>query len=350
VNGDSSPTSRALLTLELLQSSPGITAEQLGDRLRVSERAARRYVAVLREAGIPVESVRGPYGGYRVGRGVRLPPMVFTAPEALGLVMAVLDGHHDAGDPTDPVGSALGKLVRSLPESVTAQADAVRRVTAPAPDRSAVRADGATTTALVNACAGRRRARLRYRSEAGSEWSVDVDPWAVVVRHGRWYLLCWSHRADALRAYRVDRVLEVAELPETFDPPPDLDPVPLLEAHLAVGWEHEAEVVIEAPLEDVAPCVPPGIGRLESLDAATTRLVGSTSNPQWYAEQLAAVPAPFRVVGGTEVRDAVHALGERLLRASEGAQAGAAASRAASTARSSSSVRPAPRGTSRPSS
>ena len=60
-----SPTARALLALELVQGSPGITADRLADKLGVSERAARRYVGILREAGIPIESVRGPYGGYR---------------------------------------------------------------------------------------------------------------------------------------------------------------------------------------------------------------------------------------------------------------------------------------------
>ena len=206
---DASPTARALLALELVQGSPGITADRLADKLGVSERAARRYVGILREAGIPIESVRGPYGGYRVGRGLRLPPLMFSAAEALGLVMAVLDGHHDASDPTDPVGSALGKIVRALPEPVAAQAEAVRRTTAPAPDRAAARPDPATTTALVQACADHRQVRLGYRSEAGSEWVIEVDPWAVVVRHGRWYLLCRSHRADARRAYRIDRVRAV---------------------------------------------------------------------------------------------------------------------------------------------
>ena len=203
---DASPTARALLALELVQDSPGITADRLADKLGVSERAARRYVGILREAGIPIESVRGPYGGYRVGRGLRLPPLMFHATEALGLVMAVLDGHHQASDPTDPVGSALGKIVRALPEPVAAQAEAVRRSTAPAPDRAAVRPDPETTSTLVQATSDRRRVRIGYRSEAGSEWLVDEDPWAVVVRHGRWYLLCRSHSADALRAYRVDRV------------------------------------------------------------------------------------------------------------------------------------------------
>jgi predicted DNA-binding transcriptional regulator YafY len=315
VKTGASPTARALLTLELLQGSPGITADRLAGKLGVSERAARRYVAILREAGIPIESERGPYGGYRVGRGLRLPPLVFTATEALGLVMAVLDGHHDAGNPADPVGSALGKIVRALPEPVAAQAEAVRRSTAPAPDRGAARPDPGTTSALVQACSDRRRVRLGYRTEAGSEWVVEVDPWALVVRHGRWYLLCHSHQADALRAYRVDRVREVEVLDDGFTPPDDLDPVALLEAHLAVGWEYEVDVVIDAPLAAVGARLPRALGRLEAVDAATTRLVGSTSNPWWYAEQLAAISSPYRIVGSTELRETARVVGQRLLTA-----------------------------------
>jgi predicted DNA-binding transcriptional regulator YafY len=318
VTTDTSPTARALLALELVQGSPGITADRLADKLGVSERAARRYVAILREAGIPIESVRGPYGGYRVGRGLRLPPLVFSSAEALGLVMAVLDGHHDAGDPTDPVGSALGKIVRALPEPVAAQAEVVRRTTAPAPDRAAARPDPATTAELVQACSDHRAARLDYRSEAGSEWQLDVDPWAIVVRHGRWYLLCRSHRADARRAYRIDRVRSVVVLDDTFTPPAELDPVAVLEEHLAVGWEYDVDVVIDAPVEAVGRCLPRTLGRLEPIDAGSTRLVGSTSNPWWYAERLAAVPASFRIVGCPELQQTARVLGERLLSAAGG--------------------------------
>ncbi|MGC1570203.1 MAG: HTH domain-containing protein [Trebonia sp.] len=107
---DLSPTARALLALEAIQNTPGITAQRLGDRLGVTERAARRYVAILREADLPIESVSGPYGGYQVGRGLRLPPLTFTAAEAMGLVMAVLEGHRNAADPGDLVGGALGKI------------------------------------------------------------------------------------------------------------------------------------------------------------------------------------------------------------------------------------------------
>ncbi|MEO6999868.1 MAG: WYL domain-containing protein [Terracoccus sp.] len=312
---DASPTARALLALELIQNQPGITAQRLADRLEVSDRAARRYVAILREAEIPIESVRGPYGGYRVGRGLRLPPLSFTAAEALGLVMAVLDGHHQASDPTDPVGSALGKIVRALPESVAAQADAVRRTAAPAPDRSAARPDPGTTTALADACTSRHRVRLRYRSEAGTEWEMELDPWAVVVRHGRWYLLCWSHRTEARRAYRIDRIEGVEALAATFVPPEYLDPVAELEAHLSTGWDYLVEVSIEAPPDLVARCLPPALGRVEPVDERSCRLTGSTSDPTWYAEQLARTPGPYRLVGGPEVQQAVRRLGERMLAA-----------------------------------
>ncbi|WP_053203643.1 helix-turn-helix transcriptional regulator [Jiangella muralis] len=313
---DTSPTARALLALELIQSGPGITADRLADALGVTERAARRYVGILREAGLPIESARGPYGGYRLGRGVRLPPLLFSAAEVLGLVMAVLDGHHDAADAADPVGSALGKLLRALPEPIAEQAEAVRRTTAPAPDRAAARPDPSTATTLVQACADRCRVRIGYRSEAGSEWTADVDPWAVVVRHGRWYLLCWSHGADARRAYRIDRVTSVSVLTTSFTPPPGLDAVAELEAHLARGWEFDTEVIIEGPLEKVRPCVAPMLGTLEPLDDDTTRLTGSTSNPWWYAEQLARLPVPFRIVGCVELRHTARAVGRRLVDAS----------------------------------
>lgn len=307
------PTARALLALELIQGSPGITAERLGDRLGVSDRAARRYVATLREAGIPVESVRGPYGGYRLGRGARVPPLMFSQTEALGLVMAVLDGHHAAADAENPVGAALGKIVRVLPAPIAAQAEAVRRTTAPTPDRGAARPDPGTTATLVSAVAERRRVRVDYRTESGRDLDVEVDPWAVVVRHGRWYLLCHSHAAAAPRTYRVDRVRRATVLDEVFEPPAELDPVADLEHHLALGWEYAVEVLLRAPYDEVAGRLPGTMGRLEPDGPDRTRLHGSTSNPQMFAEWLAAVTVPFEVVGSPELREAVRATGQRLL-------------------------------------
>jgi predicted DNA-binding transcriptional regulator YafY len=312
VSAELSPTARALRALEILQSRPGATADELATRLGVTERAARRYVGILREAGIPVESTRGPYGGYRLGRGTRLPPVLFTQAEALGLVMAVLDGHPAAGDADDLVGVALDKVVRALPETVGRQAAALRQHARATPDRRPSRPDPTITSALVAAAATRHRVVVTYRSETGHEWEAEVDPWAVVVRHGRWYLLCHSHPADATRTYRVDRVREVRQTTRVFEPPEGLDPVAGLEENLGVGWEYATRVVFDAPPAEVAPWIRPPMGRLEPLGNGCV-LVGSTSNPAMYAnEWLAGVPLPFRVEGGPELRAAVAALASRL--------------------------------------
>lgn len=308
---DSSPTARALRAIEILRTRPGVTADELAAALGVTGRAARRYVEILREAGIPVESTRGRHGGYRLGRGTRLPPVVFTEHEALGLVMAVLDGQPAAVEVDDLVGAALSKVIRALPESVGRQAAALREHASAAPDRYSARPDPSLTSALVAAIAARRRVLIMYRSESGNEWEAEVDPWAVVVRHGRWYLLCHSHRADAIRTYRVDRVRAVQRTTRGFDRPDGLDPVAAVEENLGTGWEFPTRVVFDAPLAEVAPWIRAPMGRLEPSGDGCV-LVGSTSNPSMYAQEwLASVPFPFRVDGGQELRAAVATLAAR---------------------------------------
>ena len=311
-----SPTARALRALDLLQSRPGTTATELAQRLGVTERAARRYVAILREADIPVESTRGPHGGYRLGRGLRLPPLVFSATEALGLVMAALDSQHAVADPDDPVGAALGKILRVLPTNVARQAVMLRETARAVPERWPAKPDPSTTSDLVAAVDAQRRVRLGYRTAAGNARTFEVDPWSVVVRYGRWYLLCFSHHAEELRTFRVDRITEVALLEETFDVPADLDPAAALEANLGKGWEHDTHVVFDAAYAEVRHWVRPTLGDLRELPDGRCELVGSTSNPQAYAgEWLAGVPFAFTVVGGEELRAAVAELGARFTRA-----------------------------------
>lgn len=308
---DVSPTARALRALEILRTRPATTAGELAGRLGVTERAARRYVEILREAGVPVESSRGPHGGYRLGRGTRLPPVHFTQAEALGLVMAALSGRPATADADDLVGTALGKVVKALPESVGRQAALLREYAAAAPDPSAAHPDPAVTSALVEAVAHRRRVLLTYRSEAGNTWDEEADPWSLVVRHGRWYLLCHSHRADAVRTYRVDRIGGVRHTPRGFEPPAAFDPVTALEENLGSGWQFTTRVVFDAPPSEVAPWIRPPMGRLEPLGDGCV-LVGSTRNPDMYAQEwLAGVPFAFRVEGGEELRAAVAALAAR---------------------------------------
>ena len=319
---DRSPLARALACLALVQTRPGITAQQLARRLGVSDRAVRRYVAVLREAEIPVDAVSGPHGGYRLGRGVRMPPLLFTEAEALALTMAAMVGVSDQED--DVVARALDKLVRTLPGKVGEQAAEMWRRAVPTPARADALPDPSTSSTLVALAAERRRARLRYRSASRSLLERTVDPWALVVRRRSWYLLCFDHDVGAVRTYRVDRVLHVVALDERFDPPADLDPAAAVEHHLGAGRRFTTLVRFEVPVEEVRPLVGAVMGRLAPVDDdAACLLTGTTDNPAMYAgEWLAAIPLPFRVLGGEELRAAVRDVAARMAGAVEDAAPG----------------------------
>jgi predicted DNA-binding transcriptional regulator YafY len=226
--------------------------------------------------------------------------------------MAALDGSYEVGDAANPVGAALGKLVGSLPGSAGQTAASMRAHVLSAPDRRA-RIDPGLAAKLVGAVDRQRQVRLGYRTAAGTAATFEVDPWAVVVRFGRWYLLCFAHGADAVRTLRVDRITDLVELDISFVPPADLDPVALLERHLGSNWTYPTRVVFDAPLEAVRPFVPASMGRLEKIDDTRCVLVGSTDNPEMYAcERLAVVPFPMRVEGGDELWEAVAALARRM--------------------------------------
>ena len=311
---DVSPTARALLALELIQNSPGITAHVLGSRLGVTERAARRYVAILRQADLPIEALSGRYGGYRVGRGLRLPPLMFTAAEAMGMVMAVLEGHPQAASPTDLVGSALAKILRVLPQRVAGPVRTVREASSP-PRTSQTQVGPELVNRLIEACTEARRLRLVYRMGEAAERVMEVEPWAVVLRHSRWYLLGWSRTVQARRVLRVDRIVAADALPDTFTPPHDLDALRTLEEHLSQGWTHSVDVLVDAAIDETSRWVPRSLARLEAAGNGQTRLRATTDEPDWYARQLAAIPAPFRVLGSPQLRRATVALGQRLVQA-----------------------------------
>jgi tetratricopeptide (TPR) repeat protein/predicted DNA-binding transcriptional regulator YafY len=265
---------------------------------------------------------------------MRLPPLTFSAAEAAGLVMAVLEGHRAAADPADLVGGALAKIIRVLPARVSELVRPIRDVTATTRTSgasagdvlAAARVSPELTTALFEACAAGRRLRLSYRlashadangnAEGRSvEREMDVDPWAVILRHSRWYLLCWSHTRDARRVLRVDRIASAAPLPDTFTPPPGLDPLRVLEEHLSQGWKFPVDVLIDAPPADVAWWLPRSLGALSPAGDGQTRLLASTEDPEWYAGRLAALPYGFQVTESAPLRDALAELGRRLLAA-----------------------------------
>ncbi len=146
---------------------------------------------------------------------------------------------------------------------------------------------------------------------------MEVDPWAVVLRHSRWYLLCWSHTVDARRVLRIDRIVTASQALETFTPPTGLDALAVLEEHLSQGWALRGRRADRrdrgrgGPLAAAQPRRPvarrrrppaPGCGR-------------PPPNPGWYVGRLAVLPYAFHVNGSAELRQAAADLGRRLLAA-----------------------------------
>ena len=258
---------------------------------------------------------------------------MFTQAEALGLAMAVIEGHRAAADPAELVGGALAKVIRVLPDRVADPVrDALREHRSAAAAPGEPWADPELTVKLLESCVRARRVRVLYRMPPAGCREMELDPWAVVLRHSRWYLLCWSHHRQARRVLRVDRIESVETAPGHFTPPENLDALRTIEDHFSQGWRHPVDVVIDAPVEEVSSWLPRSLGRLEPLapqgaDAAAeprrTRLRATTDEPDWYARHLASIPVPFRVLGSEPVRAAVAALARKLAQAAEGGEGAA---------------------------
>jgi predicted DNA-binding transcriptional regulator YafY len=302
------PTSRVLTVLELLQSRRGITGVEIAERLEVSSRTARRYVETLRELGVPVVGKRGRHGAYSLRPGFKLPPMMFTEDEALGLGLALLAARRLGLSGVAPaVEGALAKLERVMPVVLGERIRALEETVIPAVVRPAELAGGEVVIALAEAVRGRRRVRLCYRSGLGEETERRVDPYAVVNREGYWYAVGQDHLRGRMRLFRLDRVLEAEVLGETFVRPPGFDaPQQVLSTLAAMQGDRWAVEVLllEATLEEAREQVPPMGVALEGAEGGVV-MRSSTSDLGWMARVLAGLSFPFVVRRPPELREAL---------------------------------------------
>src|SRR5580700_7873149 len=244
---------RLLTLIELLQVYRQLNAEEIADRLEVTPRTVRRYITGLQDMGIPVETERGPAGGYRLRRGFKLPPLMLTNDEALvtiiGLLAAQRLGLSASGA---AVQGALAKLDRVLPEAQRGQVQAMQDfvslgLAAVARDH----ANAETILGLSSAARDRNRVRLRYRSAADEITERTIDPYGVAFQSGHWYALCWDHLRSALRTFRLDRMLEAEVTTERFERPDNVDVIGTIERTLAdVGSGYRCEVLLDLTMEE----------------------------------------------------------------------------------------------------
>jgi predicted DNA-binding transcriptional regulator YafY len=300
--------------LELLQARERIGVPELARRLEVGERTVRRYAAKLREMGIPVEAELGRYGAYYLRSGYRLPPMIFTDEEALGLALGLLAARHLGLAGVAPaVEGALAKLERVMSEALRGRVRALQETVSIAVTRPRAPARSEALLTLAAAVGEQRRVRLRYSSGLSRETKREVDPYGVMHREGYWYAVGYCHLRKGMRLFRLDRVLEAEMLEETFARPAGLDsPGAVLSAVANThGDRWSVEVLLETRVEEVRGQLPSVGLSLEQTEGGTL-LRCSTWSLEWPARVLAGLDCSFVVRRPTELRDALEQRAEKL--------------------------------------
>ena len=222
-----STTATRLITLILLlQSQPNQKAAELAEKLSVSVRTLHRYMGMLDEMGIPVYTERGPYGGFSLVRGYKMPPLVLTPEESVAVALGTgmveeLWGHLYRA----PARGALAKLENLLPDEQRHEVAWARKsLIATGMHRSDLNALGETLEKLRRSSRERRRVHMQYQSRTQMEAGLrEFDPYAIVHRWGWWYAVGHCHKRDAVRTFRVDRIQALTLLDQAFDVPIDFE-------------------------------------------------------------------------------------------------------------------------------
>lgn len=320
-----SATSRVLTLLELLQSGGLRSRAELAERLGVDERTVRRYIGHLVDLEIPVESVRGRYGGYRLGRGYRLPPLMLTDDEALAVLLGLVAGAR-TGLTTAAVAAgetARAKIGRVLPAALGARLDALLSTVSFSTDPLRLPApEGDALLAVADAVQRRLQLAFRYTNADGHRSDRTVHPHGLVAHSGGWYLSARDPDVGEDRTFRVDRMVDVRAVPGTFAPPvgaeDPVDPVArVLDGIAAAPRGHEVVVRVRGAAEEVRARLPPGLAVVEST-GQESRVTLRAERLDWIPGVLIALDCDFFVERPADLRERLTELAARLARAAEG--------------------------------
>jgi predicted DNA-binding transcriptional regulator YafY len=307
------PAARVLTLLELLQSGGLRTRTELADRLQVDERTVRRYIDHLIDLDVPVESVRGRYGGYRLAPGYRMPPLMLSDDEALAVLLGLIAGRRSglltaAGTASE---LAAAKIRRVLPDRVARKLDAVLDTLAFTTEPHGTAApDSAVLLVLAAAVHSHQPVAIRYTDRHGRPSTRTLHPDGLVVHAGRWYV------TTADRTFRLDRIADARALPGSFEPPTGADPAQRVLAGIAQApHRHQVSLRIQATADEIRAQLPAGIATITALPERWWRVELQVESLNWLPGKLAALDRPFVIERPDELRGAVTALANRLLEA-----------------------------------
>jgi predicted DNA-binding transcriptional regulator YafY len=290
-------SARLLRLLSLLQMPRPWTGPQLASRLAVTPRTIRNDIERLRALGYPVQATPGVAGGYRLGAGAALPPLLLDDEEAIAVAVGLRTAAAGtvAGIEESSV-RALSKLEQVLPSRLRHRVKTVAAsvVAMPVPS-PAVAAE--SLLAIAAACREHQRLRFDYRDHDGTLSVRVTEPHRLVHTGRRWYLVAWDVDRRDWRTFRVDRLEPRTPTGPRFAPrtPPGGDLTEYVARGLGTAtWRYRARVTVHAPAGEVAARLPSAV-QVETVDERTCTVAVGSDSPQMLALYVGMIDADFHV-------------------------------------------------------
>jgi predicted DNA-binding transcriptional regulator YafY len=311
-------SARLLRLLSLLQARRDWTSTELASRLGVTTRTIRNDMGRLRGLGYPVDARPGVAGGYRLGTGGALPPLLLDDEEAVAVAIGLRTAASGsiAGIEETSV-RALAKLQQVLSPRLRRRVSAFQAYALSMPPRGP-QVDPDVLTVVASACRDHERLRFDYRSHSGAASRRSVEPYRLVNDRRRWYLVAWDTDQDAWRTFRADRIELRMPTGSRFAPralPLDRE----ITAQVARGvgeatWRFRARVIVHAPVAYVRSRLPIAV-EVQSLGEDQCVFEPGSDHPEMLALYLGMLDADFTIVDSPELVDALRKLTGRYQRA-----------------------------------
>jgi predicted DNA-binding transcriptional regulator YafY len=296
-----STSARLLRLASLLQSRRHWPGAALAGELGVDARTVRRDVDRLRELGYPVEASSGVGGGYGLGRGADLPPLVLDDEEAVTLAIALRAVSANIAGVESTALRLLAKLDQLMPTRLRRRATALHAVTLSLRTGPPL-VDAAVLSGLATACRDSRRLRFRYRKHDGATGPREVEPLRLANYGRRWYLIAWDPARGDWRSFRIDRIEGAPKVGEPFVPrPPPPDVAAKLERGIAYApFTCRVTLRLRGTVAELESQIPVWCGLLEpETDTHSLLRVGAES-PEALLAQVLMIGREAELVEGHE--------------------------------------------------
>jgi predicted DNA-binding transcriptional regulator YafY len=316
VNEEGGTTERVLRLLGLLQQRPVWTGPELAARLGVTTRSIRRDIERLRSLGYPVNATQGVGGGYQLGAGRALPPLLLDDEEAIATAVSLrLAAGGTVAGASEAAVRTLAKLDQVLPARLRAEVRALHDAIVTL-EGGRIEVDADALLSLARACRDTVRVEFGYAGRAQEPGERRVEPYQLVATGRRWYLLAFDLDRDDWRSFRLDRMSGLRATTWRFRRRDHPDPAAYVQRAVTVApYRYRARVRVQASAEEVRRATTASTVTVEPVDEATCLLLTGSDSLYALALHLGLLGWDFEVLEPAELRQALATLAQRFTRA-----------------------------------